>query len=474
MDPRQAVKPDPRRGLPSVDRLIREASGAASELPNWAVRAAAREAVEALRGELEAQGAAADTRGANAADGDVLGRTVADCLARAERLAKPSPRRVLNATGVVLHTNLGRAPLSRAAADAVQAAALSYSDLEMDLEQGGRGDRLAGVAQKLRLLSGAESAHVSNNNAAALLLVLDTLARDREVIVSRGELVEIGGSFRVPEIMQRAGVRLVEVGTTNRTHAEDYENAIGPQTALLLKVHRSNFEQKGFVAEVGLPALAAIGARAGLPVVDDLGSGTLVDLSDRGIPIEAFAPSRLTAGADVVCFSGDKLLGGPQAGILLGKQEIVERCRRNPLARALRPDKLGIAALDATLECLLDGRGEEEIPVLRRLLEPVASLEARARKLAGRLAKNHPAPLRFEVAKESAPVGGGSLPGFALETWVVEVSGAGSAERLAARLRRAETPVLARLRDGLLKIDLRTLEDDECAEVERMLDAALR
>jgi L-seryl-tRNA(Ser) seleniumtransferase len=322
---------------------------------------------------------------------------------------------VVNATGIPLHTNLGRAPLAPGAAAAVAAVAAGYSDLELDLETGRRGNRTAALEAKLRLLSGAEAALAVNNNAAALVLALDTLARGREVIVSRGELVEIGGSFRVPEIMERAGVKLVEVGSTNRTHPNDYAQAIGSDTALLLKVHRSNFEQSGFVAEVGLPELAAIAAHHGLAVLEDLGSGTLVDFSRRGIPRSSFAPARLEMGADIVCFSGDKLLGGPQAGILLGAAGPLESMRRNPLARALRIDKLGIAALDWTLGCYLDGRAEREIPVLRALLDQGPGLEVRARSLAARLAKVVDPAVVIAVEPDRAFVGGGSLPGFELD-----------------------------------------------------------
>jgi L-seryl-tRNA(Ser) seleniumtransferase len=387
-------------------------------------------------------------------------------------LSRPHPRRVLNATGIVLHTNLGRAPLAPEVARAVAEAAAGYSDLELDLESGERGDRSAAVAEKLMLLSGAPAAHVVNNNAAAVLLALASLAAGREVVVSRGELVEIGGAFRVPEIMERAGVRLVEVGTTNRTRIEDYARAIGPATALLLKVHRSNFELRGFVAEAGLPELSALGRARGLPVLEDLGSGTLVDLRARGLPAEVFAPGRLEAGADVVCFSGDKLLGGPQAGILLGAEAPLAAMRRNPLARALRPGKLGLAALDRTLALHLEGRAEREIPVLRQILEPAPALEARARALAERAGPAARGHARVSVRPDRARVGGGSLPGLELDTWVVALEPTGGAERAAARLRRAEPPLLARIRDGLVLLDVRTLlpgEEEGVVEALRSL-----
>lgn len=458
MDPRSRVNPDPRRDLPSVDRLARQLSDKFGEIPEWAARAGARDAIEEARNRLRSE-AADPASDATAQDGEALrGEIAARALARARQLAAVRPRRVVNATGVVLHTNLGRAPLGAAAAAAVAEAAAGYSDLELDLETGRRGNRLGALCDKLALLAGAEAAYACNNNAAAVLLALDTVARSREVIVSRGELVEIGGSFRVPEVMERAGVRLVEVGSTNRTHLRDYERAIGPDTALLLKVHRSNFEQSGFVAEVDLPDLVALGRARGVPVVEDLGSGTLVDLRARGLtgfPAEAHAPSRVATGADLVCFSGDKLLGGPQAGLLVGSARWVEALRTNPLARALRLDKLGIAALDATLGALLDD-AVDQIPVLAQLLVPLAELEARAEALAERIAKATGERFAIELRRETSPVGGGSLPGFELETCAIALRSRGL-HGLAARLREAPIPVIARQKDDALVIDPRTL-----------------
>ena len=472
MDSRPPVNPDPRRSLPSVDRLIRRMAAEHPDLPLWAVKQGAREVL----GRVRSGGGAALESVSPGGSGDAFSEAalVEACAKEAARLARHHPTPVVNATGVVLHTNLGRAPLAPGAARAASEVAAHYSDLELDLASGRRGNRLDALAEKLRLLSGAPGAYACNNNAAALLLVLDTLARGREVIVSRGELVEIGGSFRVPEIVQRAGVRLVEVGTTNRTHPADYENAIGTDTALLLKVHRSNFEQTGFVSEVDLATLGEIGKRRGLPVVEDLGSATLVDLTSRGLPVESYAPLRLSRGADLVCFSGDKLLGGPQAGILLGDAEVVDRARRNPLARALRLDKMGVAALDWTLESMLGGTAEQEIPVLRRLLESAESLERRAHEFAARLRASLDAGIEVSVAKDRAEVGGGSLPGFRLETWVVELSGELRPERAAAALRGADVPILARIRDGVLVLDLRTLEADDCDLVEEAARRCLR
>jgi L-seryl-tRNA(Ser) seleniumtransferase len=467
MDRATPVKPaDARRGLPAVDVLIREMSRGSVRLPDWAVRAGARRALTRAREAL------LRSPGAPPALGDLA----ADAAGIAAQLARPHPDRVVNATGVVLHTNLGRAPLAEGAARAVAAAATHYTDLELEREGGGRGDRLAAVAEKLVLLSGADAALTVNNNAAALLLALAALARGREAIVSRGELVEIGGSFRIPEILAQAGVRLVEVGTTNRTHAEDYRRALGPDTAVILKVHRSNFELRGFVAEVELPELAEISREGGLTLVEDLGSGTLVDLSAHGVPRESFAPARLALGADLVCFSGDKLLGGPQAGIALGSREAVARMRREPLARALRLDKLSLAALDWTLGCLLEGRGEAELPALRQLLADPAALASRAAALAARLrevASACGARIAIEVERDVAPVGGGSLPGFEQESAVVALRDARGAQVLLRALREAPLPVVARVRDDAVVVDVRTLLPDEDAAVERALAHAL-
>jgi L-seryl-tRNA(Ser) seleniumtransferase len=451
-----------------VDRLVDAVLAERPMLTAWAALEGVRRGLAEVRETLSES-----PQGDEPPEAELLQRLAARCAEIAEALCAGSPRRVINATGIPLHTNLGRAPLAPAAAGAVAAMAASYVDLEFDLATGRRGDRLAAVCSKLVLLTGAPAALAVNNNAAALLLALDTLARGREVIVSRGELVEIGGSFRVPDIMERAGVDLVEVGTTNRTHPGDYEDAIGSRTALLLKVHPSNFEQRGFVSEASLTQLAEIGRKRGLPVVEDLGSGTLIDLSSRGFPPEVYAPGRLKLGADVVCFSGDKLLGGPQAGVVLGAPAIVAAMRRNPLARALRLDKLSLAALDSTLECYLGGRAEREIPVLRQLLEPLENLEIRARALAERLGRACGDAARIEVEPDRGFVGGGSLPGFALDSWVVTLRTSIGVEQLAERLRAAPLPVIARLRDDALVIDVRTLLEGDEDAVEQALGQVL-
>jgi L-seryl-tRNA(Ser) seleniumtransferase len=381
----------------------------------------------------------------------------------------------VNATGIPLHTNLGRAPLAPGAARAVEIAARTYGDLELDLAAGSRGHRSSAVEQKLRLLSGAGGALVVNNNAAAVLLILAGLAHGREVIVSRGELVEIGGSFRIPDIMTSAGVRLVEVGTTNRTHLRDYERAIRAETALLLKVHRSNFALRGFVAEASLGELAPLARVHGLPLVEDLGSGALIDLTGRGLPPESWAPGRLALGASAVCFSGDKLLGGPQAGIVLTRDaELADRLRSHPLARALRIDKLSLAALDWTLATHLEGRAEQEIPALRQLLAPPDRLRECALALAETIGAAGGFAGKTRVEADRSYAGAGSLPDHELESWVVRVEAPIGAARLAARLRAGRPPVLARVSDDRLVLDVRTLLDGDDEVIARALLAASR
>ena len=357
----------------------------------------------------------------------------------------PSLRRVLNATGVVLHTNLGRAPLADEALAQVVDAARGYSNLELDLREGARGSRQDHAAAILRRLTGAEAALVVNNNAAAILLALAAFAEGRDVLVSRGELIEIGDGFRIPDVLARSGARLVEVGTTNRTRARDYEQAIGPQTALLLRVHQSNFRVVGFSELPRLEELAAVARRHSLPLVDDLGSGVLVELAG-----EPSARESLAAGADLVCFSGDKLLGGPQAGIVVGRADLVERLRRHPLQRAMRADKLTLAALEGTLRLYLDA--PERIPVLRMLRDDVETVRARA----GRLAELVGGALEETVGR----VGGGALPLAELPSFACAID-----EALAAPLRTGEPPVVGIVRDGKLLLDCRTLADAEIDEV---------
>jgi L-seryl-tRNA(Ser) seleniumtransferase len=366
-------------------------------------------------------------------------------LARARR---PSLRRVLNATGVLVHTNLGRAPLARAALGRVAEVGAGYSNLEYHLEAGARGSRQDHLASLLCRLTGAEAALVVNNNAAAVFLALAALAEGRQVVVSRGELIEIGDGFRIPDVLARSGARLVEVGTTNRTRIADYERAIASETALLLRVHQSNFRVVGFTELPTLAELAELARRRGVPLVDDLGSGALFALGDEPTPAES-----LRAGADLVTFSGDKLLGGPQAGVVVGRVELVERLRRHPLQRALRADKLTLAALEGTLAVALDpARATQEIPVLRMFHEPLESVRRRAARLAELVGG--------EVEETVARVGGGALPLAELPSAACAVE-----EGLAAALRLGEPPVVAVVRDGRTLLDCRTLADVEVDEV---------
>ena len=372
-------------------------------------------------------------------------------LARARR---PSLRRVLNATGVLVHTNLGRAPLAEAAIARVVEVGGGYSNLEYDLSDGERGSRQDHLAGLLERLTGAEAALVVNNNAAAVLLALAALAEGREVVVSRGELIEIGDGFRIPDVLARSGARLVEVGTTNRTRASDYEAAVGPETALLLRVHQSNFRVVGFSERPRLAELAEVARRHELPLVDDLGSGSLVAVGDEPTPTES-----LRAGADLVCFSGDKLLGGPQAGVVVGRAELVERLRRHPLQRALRADKLTLAALEGTLALQLGPESRDEVPVLRMLHEPIETVRARAERLAQLVGG--------EVEETVARVGGGALPLAELPSAACAVE-----EELADALRLGEPPVVAVVRDGRTLLDCRTLADADIGDVAAAVAAA--
>jgi L-seryl-tRNA(Ser) seleniumtransferase len=357
----------------------------------------------------------------------------------------PHLRRVVNATGVIVHTNLGRAPLAEAALDRIRDVARGYSNLEYDVAAGGRGSRQDHVTTMLRRLTGAEAGLVVNNNAAAVMLALAALAEGRDVLVSRGELIEIGDGFRIPDVLERSGARLREVGTTNRTRATDYEAAIGPETAVLLRVHQSNFRIVGFTEQPRLEDLAQVARRHELVLVDDLGSGALVDVGD-----EPTARSSLAAGADLVCFSGDKLLGGPQAGIVVGRSDLVEKLRRHPLQRALRADKLTLAALEATLTVAIDA--PKQIPVVRMLRESPETVRARATRLA--------ALVDGDVEETVARAGGGALPLTELPSFACAVG-----EELAAKLRACDPPVIALVRDGRTLLDCRTLADDEIEEV---------
>lgn len=385
------------------------------------------------------------------------------------RLTEPSLRPVINATGTVLHTNLGRAPLSESALLAVQNAA-GYCNLELNLQDGRRGSRHDHVEKLLVQLTGAEAACVVNNNAAAVLLCLSTVAAGKNVIVSRGELVEIGGSFRIPEVMAAGGARLVEVGTTNKTYLRDYRNAIDENTALLLKVHTSNYKIVGFTASVDSEELVALGREYGLPVMEDLGSGLFIDLSAHGLEKEPLVTERVAAGLDLVTMSGDKLLGGPQAGLILGKKDLVERIKKNPLMRALRPDKLTLAALEATLKIYLCGDPLAEIPVLSMLTVPLGTLERRARRLAEKLRAGGGGLLSVTVREDFSYVGGGAMPLTKLPTFVMAVKHKSMpVSAWAEKLRLAKPALVGRIQDDFLLLDPRTFKESQEEEVVRCL-----
>jgi L-seryl-tRNA(Ser) seleniumtransferase len=459
------------RRIPSVDELL--ATPGIRQLlaghPRWAVLEAVREILAEYRRRL-LDGTVAPETVESLLDPAAIGRAAE---AAAAEKAGPSLRPVINATGVVLHTNLGRAPLAPAALRAIEAAAQGYSNLEFDLGTGARGSRQVHVERLLCTLTGAEAALVVNNNAAAVLLGINTLANGREVLISRGELVEIGESFRIPDVMTRAGGRLREVGTTNRTHLQDYEDAIGPETALVLKVHRSNFQILGFTAEAETADLVALAKRRGLPVMEDLGSGALVDLGALGLRREPMVADAIRAGVDLVTFSGDKLLGGPQAGILVGRGDLLGRLRKNPLLRAVRIDKLCLAGLEATLRLLRDPeRARQEIPILRMLSLTAPILGARAEALAAALTAALPR-LGCSIEDERSEVGGGALPLQELPTRVVALDpGRAGAAAVEARLRRGTPPVLVRIKEGRILVDLRTVAPaEESALVEALRNA---
>ncbi|MFZ4759700.1 MAG: L-seryl-tRNA(Sec) selenium transferase [Burkholderiaceae bacterium] len=448
------------KDLPSVDRLLRASAGAALvvEHGHTLVAGEARALLEALRRE-----AGAGTLARSRLEADALGAALGARVAA--RLA-PRLRAVFNLTGTVIHTNLGRSLLAEPALRHLLDTMAAPNDLEYDLATGGRGDRDTIVEELLCTLTGAEAATVVNNNAGAVLLTIAALARGREVIVSRGELVEIGGAFRMPDVMEAAGATLVEVGTTNRTHPHDYARAIGPRTALLMKIHTSNYAVQGFTASVDESVLAPIAHEAGLPLATDLGSGSLVDLADWGLPREPLPQEKLATGCDVVTFSGDKLLGGPQAGLIVGRREAIQRIRRFPMKRALRVSKLPLAALEATLRLYLrPERLADSLPTLRLLTRPEPAIRALAQALQPALAEAV-AP-RFEVALAamSGQIGSGSLPverlpsaGLAIAP--VDRKGAGRAlESLASALRSLPRPVIGRIAEDRLLLDLRCLED---------------
>jgi L-seryl-tRNA(Ser) seleniumtransferase len=440
--------------IPSIDRLLATAWGRAlaERHARSFVVAALRRACDEIRDAIRA-----DRLGAAPVELEIE-RRVMEELARRERTA---PEEVVNATGVVLHTNLGRALLPREAIEPLMRAAASPVALEFDLRSGGRGDRDSTVDEDLVALTGAEAATVVNNNAAAVLLALNTLAEGKEVVVSRGELIEIGGSFRIPEVLAKSGSKLREVGTTNRTHWKDYARAIGRETGALLKVHTSNYRVVGFTAEVSLAELVALGREHGVPVIEDLGSGALVDLSAYGLPKEPVVAERIAQGADIVTFSGDKLLGGPQAGILVGRREVIARVKANPLKRALRPGKLTLAALAGVLKLYrLSPDLPRALPTLRWLTRPIAEMETIGRPAVDLLREALGTEFEIDLVDSTAEVGSGSLPTATLPSKVIALRHPKEGPNaIAARFRAARPPIVGRVQDDRFLLDLRGIFD---------------
>jgi L-seryl-tRNA(Ser) seleniumtransferase len=449
-----SAQQDALRELPSVDTVVADPrlAALADEYQHGYIVAKAREALDTDRQRILASGD--DPRSP-----DVT--SVADAVVTAISRSRIEMRRVINATGTVTHTNLGRALLAEPAIAAMNMAARHYVNLEYDVETGARGHRDALLESVVGRLTGAEAATVVNNNAAAVMLTLRALAEGREAVVSRGELVEIGGSFRLPDVMVAAGVRLREVGTTNRTHARDYESAIGPETALLLKVHPSNYRVEGFTSEVPLSELVEIGRVADIPVVEDLGSGALLDLRRWGLPHEPLVSESVAAGADIVTFSGDKLLGGPQAGLIVGRSETVERIRSHPMMRALRVDKYTYAALAATLDIYeTAARPELQLPMLAMMTRDVAHLEATAGACMERWAPNLPPAVVLARAASTAQVGSGAQPSTRLPSVAVTLSSPDvRPDALSAMLRDLDPPVIARVERDMVWLDMRTILD---------------
>jgi len=454
------------KSIPKVDKVL-EWPGVQPLLqvkPRPLVLKAVRSVLEALRQEALA------TEPVALPSQDILTSRIAT---EVERFGTPSLKRVVNGTGVVIHTNLGRSPLPESVRELLNGIAFGYSNLEFNLAEGERGSRHSHVENLLCELTGAEAALVVNNNAAAVLLALASMAAGKEVVVSRGELVEIGGSFRIPDVMRQSGALLREVGTTNRTHPADYRAAVTSETALFLKVHASNFAMSGFTAEVNAPQLVSLGREFGLPVMADVGSGSLLDPARLGMGNEPTVQEFVRSGVDVVTFSGDKLLGGPQAGLIVGRKACLERMGKHPLLRALRMDKLTLAALEGTLRLYHDDRQALEcIPTLRMLTTTVSELKARGKSLVRRLRRILPAHVELSLVDGESQVGGGALPGQELPTLLMTVRVAGlSAGELETRLRTGTIPVIGRIAKGEFLLDLRTILDADVPHLASALQA---
>ncbi|MDD5723498.1 MAG: L-seryl-tRNA(Sec) selenium transferase [Syntrophales bacterium] len=449
------------KNLPKIDEilLVLENGGAFEGVSRHIVVRKCRQVVEEMRSTI----LDSEKGGGKGFDPSSVDEAAQEVRKRLLALYTYSLRRVVNATGIILHTNLGRAPLCADALQRIVDISGGYSNLEFNLDEGKRGTRYDHVRELLCCVSGAEDAIIVNNNAAAVLLVLNTLSEHKESIVSRGELIEIGGAFRIPEVMEKSGAILREVGTTNRTHLSDYEDAVCQDTGLILKVHTSNFKVLGFTDEIGLSELVELGKRIKIPVMNDLGSGCFVPLDSYGFEREPTVQEVMKAGMDVVTVSGDKLLGGPQAGIILGKKTILERIKKNPLNRALRIDKLTLAALEATMMHYLDlDRAVRDIPVLRSLTEPVAEVEKRAHDLAALLEQLSLKDMAFSIMGDMSLAGGGSLPTQEIPTFVVTVhSRSIPPSRLERGLRKLKVPIIARIYEDKVLFDMRTIAEEE-------------
>jgi L-seryl-tRNA(Ser) seleniumtransferase len=453
--------------LPSVDEVLKSGAGIGwlRTHPRRYVLAAIREGIDLRRKEI-LEGTTADVS---------VESMVPDIAGRVVKLSSLSLRPVINATGIVIHTNLGRSVLSERVMENVTRVATRYSNLEYDLGAGRRGKRYTHLKKLLREITGAEDGFAVNNNAAAVLLCLSSLAQGREVVVSRGELVEIGGSFRVPDVMALSGAVLKEVGTTNKTHLHDYEDALNDRTALLLKVHQSNYRMSGFTEDVPIEKLVAFGHGRGLPVMYDLGSGCLIRLKEYGIHTEPSVQEVLKSGVDIVTFSGDKLLGGPQAGVILGRKESIEKIQKHPLTRAVRIDKLTLAALEATLlEYADDERAKENIPTLKMLVEDAEKIRARAKKIAALLRRDIK-DAAIEIIKDSSQAGGGSLPEVDFVTFAISIKpGKITVNELEERLRGGQPSIVARIKGDSLILDPRTIAAEEVKIVVEGVKAALK
>jgi L-seryl-tRNA(Ser) seleniumtransferase len=432
------------RDLPSIDRLLQSqiAAGMQQDFGRELTTTALREILAEVRAQV--------LKGDEVPDSAEL---LAAAQARLEAWFAPTLQQVINATGVIIHTNLGRAPLSQAALGAIQSVGKSYNTLEYNLRRGERGKRDQHVEHLLTLLTGAEAAMVVNNNAAAVLLALTALARRKQVLISRSQLIEIGGGFRIPDVMKQSGAKLVEIGTTNRTHLKDFEAAIEARTALIMRAHHSNFVILGFTTEPSLAELVELGQKHDLPVLDDLGSGALLDTAQFGLGHEPTVQESLQVGTQLVAFSGDKLLGGPQAGLLVGRSELIKRLKRHPLARAIRPDKLCLAALAATLGHYLKGEALEKVPIWQMIAADEETLKSRALAWQNQLGQG-------EVGPGRSTVGGGSLPEETLPTWVLRLK-LDKPDRAAAQLREYDPPIITRIEDDQLHFDPRTVLPDQ-------------